>query len=188
MNRHVYSSRETNFIANESMAKKVVVYSMFPIDRASCPCAKEIMQLRKRLAMATPKDREGIIKELGGKLVCPRDKTGMTRFVITCANCKEVQGYLWATDATLKDWCDFHYSQWSDGERWRGCFTPHISPITEQLCLECCCGQDTRDFRANMTLPDKVALRREAVNAKGRAFNQTNSKFLVRKFSGNVLL
>lgn len=185
--RHIFSSQETNYIANSSSAKKVAVYSKFPIDKASCVCYPMIVKESKNLANMKEKERVARLHEKGS-WECPRDKTGMTRFVIICKKCKQIQGYCWATDASLKDWCDFHYYQWSDGEVWRGCLTPHISPITEQLCLECCCGQDTRDFRPNMTISPNMAARKEALNKIGREFNQTNSKFLVRKFTGNVLL
>lgn len=185
--RNIYSSQETNYVAKQSSNKKVSIYSIFPIDKADCECAPIIIAFRKKLASLTTKDQERLLKETG-TIVCPRSKKGMNRYVILCGKCKEIQGYVWATDANLTDWCDFHYYNYSDGEVWKGCFTPHISPITEQLCLECCCGQDTRDFRANMTISPNAAARKEALNSVGRNFNQRNSKFLVRIFRGKVLL
>lgn len=133
------------------------------------------------------------------KIIVPEGKTpldkemvnrqaGMRRYEVTCKACGEVMGYCWATDNTLGDWCEFHFTQWKDGKRWHGCMTPHISPVTEQLCLECCCGQDTRDFRANTTLSARVASRIEERNRVGREFGKPDSKFLVRIVSKNVIL
>jgi len=107
-------------------------------------------------------------------------KAGMKRYEVICKACKKIMGYCWATDNTLRDWCAFYYVQRNDGKRWHGCMTPHVSPVTEQLCLECCCGQDTRDFRANTTLSAKVAIRVEKRNRAGREFGRPDSKFLTR--------
>jgi len=186
MIRKIFSSRETNVMAKKAKNKKVQIMSFFPIDRFDCECAKDILEWKKKLATSPEKDRASLMSKQG-YLTCSHNKEGMRRRVITCKNCKEVLGYCWATDDTLKDWCDFHYIQWSDGEEWHGCFTPHISPITQQLCLECCCGADTRDFSANMTLPGKVAYRIEEKNKIGRKFGEKDSKFQTRIVSANVL-
>lgn len=160
--------------------KSLVVYSFFPIDKADCVCHLMIDGWKKKLATMPEGKREEEVKRLGS-LVCPRDKTFMKRYEVYCGNCGAIQGYCWATDATLKDWCDFHYAQWTDGSQWYGCFTPNVSPITEQLTLECTCGQDTRDFRANMTLPGAMAQRLEDSNKIGRDFGYKNSKFKIRE-------
>jgi len=70
---------------------------------------------------------------------------------------------------------------------WHGCYGSHISPVTEQLCFECTCGQDTRDFRANMTLPALKAFEIEEKNKVGREFGKSNSKFKASKVSDNVI-
>ncbi len=165
---------------------KVQIYSFFPIDRAYCDCQKLIHEWKQKLA---PLSGEGSkeVSERQSFIVCPKNKVGMKRYRIDCNNCKETQGYCWATDKTLTDWCDFHYTNWTDGDSWHGCVGPHVSPITEQLHLECACGQDTRDFRANMTMDPKEAYEREQKNVIGREFNQRNSKFKVSVVSNNVV-
>jgi len=198
--RKIFASEETAQLAKKSNYRIVQVYSFFPIDRASCFCQKMIKDYRSKLDSHSQEKREEFIKR-DKHLVCPRDKTGMRRRVITCNNCDEIQGYLWARDNTLKDWCDFHYVQWTETREikskkskkvfyetlWHGCFTPHISPITEELCLECTCGQDTRDFKANMTMNVKEAYKIEDKNKIGREFGESNSKFATRVARADVL-
>jgi len=123
------------------------------------------------------------------RIIAPRGKTpvteglavGMKQYEVTCKACKEIMGYCWATDSTLKDWREFHFVQWESKKKWHGCLTPHISPVTEQLCLECCCGQDTRDFRANTTLPSRIISKIEKKNIVGRDFGNSDSKFLTKE-------
>ena len=158
--------------------KKVKIYSFFPIDRGDCECQKMIREWKDKLLLIRPKDREAEIEKTGF-LECPRSKDGMRRFEITCKKCGEVQGRCWASDETLEDFFDFHYTNWTNGKKWFGCFTPNISPISQKLTLECTCGQDTRDFRANQTLPGEIAEGLENSNRIGRDFGKPNSKFLV---------
>lgn len=165
---------------------RVEFYSFFPIDRASCDCHQMIHDWKQKLA---PLSGEGSKEAVARQrfLVCPRSKVGMKRHKVDCINCGETQGYCWATDQTLKDWCDFHYTNWSDGNKWYGCIGPHVSPITEQLHLECACGQDTRDFRANMNMDPKKAHAIEKENQKGREFGRSDSKFKVSVVGDNVV-
>lgn len=158
--------------------KRIDIYSFFPIDKGDCVCAKLVSDWQDKLRMMPQEKKDAEIEKLG-HFICPRDKTGMTRYVITCNNCNEIMGYCWATDATLDDFCDFHYVSWTDGNEWFGCFTPNISPITQQLTIECTCGQDTRDFRANQTLPGKRIEQLEREAKIGREFNKPDSKFAV---------
>ncbi len=167
--------------------KKVIIYSFFPVDKADCVCHIMIDQWKKKIALMPPQQKDAEIHRLGN-LVCPRDKTFMHRYEIYCTNCGAIQGYCWATDATLKDWCDFHYTSWTDGKQWFGCFTPHVSPIDESLCLECTCGNDTRDFRANMTLPTKMSTMLEESNKIGRDFGKKDSKFKVNQISSLAIV
>ena len=164
------------------MSKKEI-YSFFPVDPIGCICEKLIQEEKKKLALSRNSDE---YKEKRGPIVCPRDKTGMRRFVVTCTKCKQVQGYCWAKDETLKDWCDFHYYLQTDGNKWEGCFSPQKSPITGELHLECCCGNDTRDMRLTSILPDKVARKMEKSNSKGRDFGSKSSKFNVKEFKGTI--
>ena len=184
--RSIFASAETNKVARSSKDKIVKVYSFFPIDRAGCECAKLVFEWNRKMGGSTPAERKRLVEQLP-YLVCPKNKSNMHRYEVVCRACSEVQGYCWATDASLNDWCDFHYVQWSDGIKWRGCFTPHISPVTQTLAFECCCGQDTRDFRANMTVSQRRAEAIEAKNAIGREFNKKDSKFIVRKVRNKVI-
>lgn len=148
---------------------KVEIVGLFPVDRFNCPC-QEIK--------ATDFEK-GIRKFID----CPKAKElGYKLYQVFCNQCGELQGYCYAKDEILKDYCDFHYIQWVEKNKkkyeWHGCFTPHLSPIDYKLCLECSCGNDTRDFRANTTLPFKDAQRLEFRNSKGRNFGLNESKFL----------
>lgn len=163
---------------------RLEVFSFFPIDKGDCDCASLISEWKDKLKMMSPNQREAEIEKIG-HLTCPRAKeSGMKRYTITCENCGQTQGYCYSKNASLVDWVDFHYLQWTNGEEWKGCLTPNISPITQQLTLECTCGQDTRDFRANMTLPGKVIADIENKNKKGREFNKSDSKFKVTVMKG----
>ena len=73
-----------------------------------------------------------------------------------------------------------HYANWTDGEQWFGNFTVNVSPVDQKLGIECTCGVDTRDFRANMTRPPKEAAEREKNNKIGREFGQPNSVYGTR--------
>ena len=184
--RKIFASGETDGIAKLSDNKKIEIYSFFPNDRANCVCQPLVLEWKNKLAiLSSDKGKETIQKE--GYLVCPRSKVGLNRYQIACKKCKETLGYCWASDASLKDFCDFHYVSWSDGKEWHGCYTPHISPITQQLCFECSCGEDTRDFRANMTLSYKITSDKEKVNSVGREFNKADSKFEVRQVANDML-
>lgn len=179
MYRKIYASREAGFQAEHSSSGIVKVYSFFPVDKANCECAELVAQWQKRLGEATAKEQQQLLAKQQS-ITCPRSKVGLNRYEILCRMCGQRQGYCWASDATLHDWCDFHYIQWTPGDYWRGCFTPHISPVSQQLCLECCCGNDTRDFRANATLAKHVAERLELQNSTGRRFGNRQSKFAVQ--------
>lgn len=179
--RQVPASREAEFILKHVLkAKRQDIYSFFPVDRGDCECKQVIHDYKLKLAQSNEEGRKSIMASLPN-LVCPRDKSNLTRFKIICRECGELQAYLWATNSTLEDWCDCHYVQWHDGEYWHGCFTPHISPVTQRLCFECTCGNDTRDFTLNLTLPGSLAQQKEAQNKKGREYSKADSKFLVKE-------
>lgn len=174
--RKIPVSAETAYRVSRSPKKRIEIYSFFPVDKGNCACVQMIRDWKRKLGEAKEKDRRFYLEQTEF-LVCPRDKTNMQRYKITCQNCGQIMGWCWATDETLRDWCDFHYAQWTDGESWYGCFTPHVSPVSEQLCFECTCGQDTRDFRPNVLLPSRKSLNLERRNAIGRDLGQPNSKF-----------
>lgn len=186
MKRIIFASKEMNNVAKKSSNGKVQVYSFFPVDRGNCSCQPYVLEWKNKLAITPPDKKDEILQDMK-YLTCHRDKTLMNRYEISCANCKEVLGYCWATDPTLVDFCDFHYTSWTNGEQWYGCLTPNISPISEELCLECTCGSDTRDFRANMTLSAKDAETMEKNNAIGRKYGNMDSKFIVRQVKNDML-
>lgn len=187
MKTRIFASREVTKVAKLSPTKKINIYSMFPIDRAYCECQKLILDWKKSLALLNESQRQELLNKTPF-IECPHDKTNMKRFKIICASCGEGQAYCWATDSSLKDWFDLHYIQWTGDGYWHGCLTPHISPVTQQLCLECCCGQDTRDFKANMTLNYKIARQLELINSIGREFGKNDSKFIAKSIRKNLVL
>ncbi len=184
--RRILASRDIATKMLRTAQKKVQVYSFFPVDKASCVCHAMIHEWKEKLSMLPRELKEAELAKQA-HLECPKDKTNMDRYEITCSGCGQVQGYCYATDETLKDWCDFHYVQWTDGKEWFGNLTPNISPIDETLGLECTCGVDTRDMRGNMTLPVMMAHDLEKDNRRGREFGQATSKFKVRKVSLNTV-
>lgn len=179
MLRNITASRETEERVKLSKNKRLDMYSFYPVDKGNCICQSLISEWKEKMSGMHPKYREDEMVKMNHALVCPRDKSQMTRYMLVCNKCSQVQGYCWATDNTLVDWCDFHYVNWTDGTRWYGCLTPNVSPIDQSLTIECTCGQDTRDFRANMTLPSIIAETMEKENKVGRHFGKTNSKFNV---------
>lgn len=184
--RKVQASARTALDVKRKGRGRIEIYSFFPCDRGDCKCQGIIKKWKERLAVMNDGQKEGEIRRVKF-LTCPRDKTGMSRYQISCKKCGEVLGYCWATDDSLSDWCDLHYVNWTDGKQWHGCLTPHISPITQELCFECCCGADTRDFRANMTISEKRAMAIEKTNSIGRGFGKTKSAFQVRKVANSML-
>lgn len=175
--RKVLASRETESHLKKFETNKLEVYSFFPIDPPHDENVhKHITRIKADLQILEPDVRKQKMNQMG-HYENPRDKTGMKRYRVVCNYCDAVQGFLWTDDLTLHDWCDFHYYLYSDGNEWYGCHTPHISPIDGTLLFECTCGQDIRDFRANMTLPSAVAYEKEQDNKRGREFGKRDSKF-----------
>ena len=174
--RRIVASRDVATKMLKAKQDKIEIYSFFPVDPHDCECQSAVQDLKDELAVMSESQRKEKIAEMG-HFDCPRDKQGMTRYQIRCKNCKQIMGYVWATDKNMHDWCDFHYSQWTDGAEWYGCLTPNVSPIDGYLGIECTCGMDSRDFRANMTLPGKIAYEIELENKQGRKFGVSDSKY-----------
>jgi hypothetical protein len=105
----------------------------------------------------------------------------MEQYKVSCANCGDDIALVYATDKALTDWCDLHYTCYSDGKNWHGCMAVNISPIDSSLGFECSCGQDTRDFRANNTLPQNILDKLIEKSSVGKAFGKPSSKFKVTK-------
>ncbi len=183
--RHIIASRDTYEKMKIRKLKRLDVFSFFPVDPASCPCQVMIEQWKDKLAAMSETERNKVVEQTQ-HLTCPRDKSGMNRYEIKCAKCGAVQGYCWATDATLKDFCDFHYVQWTDGNEWFGNLTPNISPIDGSLGLECTCSNDTRDFRANQTMSLLQSIKIEESNREGREFSKPGAKFTVHKITAKM--
>lgn len=168
--RKVKPSREAIKLLGKK--KKFEIVGKFPI----CPHGHPSWEARKEVIEHIAKlKRKGRI-EYYMEDVC--DKTGKKKFSISCAVCGQKQGTIWAKDKTLKDWCSFRYEQWYDKEGWRGCLTPNISPVTGVLTLECCCGNDTREF---LISNHPRAAEIEIENRKGREYGKEDSKFLVKE-------
>lgn len=179
MRRQILTSRDTYDLMKSRKQKVLEVNSFFPIDRHDCACYPEVVKLRLQIAQIQPEKRTDFLQNMG-RFTCPRDKSKMIKKIITCRNCGQAQGSVWATDDKLTDWCDFHYYQWTDGNEWNGCLTPNVSIIDGHLGLECCCGYDTRDFRGNMSLSTRIAEDVEKSNAVGRRFGEPDSKFAIK--------
>lgn len=151
-------------------------HSFFPCDNGNCECQPMVKEWMQKLARMHPEDRPAEMKKIG-HLTCPKDKTGMHQYKLSCNKCNAVVGYVWARDEKLNDWCDFHYYNYHDRKEWIGAFGPHISPIDGKLCIECTCGNDTRDFRLNQSMPESRAVKIEKENSKGRDWGNADSKF-----------
>lgn len=149
-----------------------VIVSAVPHDKPDCACLPLIYdyQIKKAYNPAL------------APMECPADKTDMEQYHIVCTVCKSKVAQLYSADETMSNFCDLHYICETDGQKWFGAFTLNLSPIDGILGIECACGNDTRDFRANKTLSPKQISKIESVNSVGRIFGKPDSKFkLVKK-------
>ena len=168
-------------VSREQYGKKQTIISFLPYDRPGCICIPLVKAEKARLSQMLPKQR---LEEQNKKrrVVCPRiTEAGFKKYKIICRRCKEVVGFVHSKDKKLSDWCNFHYVSRTDGKRWYGCFSPNISPIDGSLGIECACGNDTRDFRANTNLGPKEKERKIKETMKGREFGKRNSKFILKE-------
>ena len=156
--------------------KRKIIYSFFPCDRGDCECQPVIQDLKNKFSNMQQREIRNLKFNME-YLRCPKDKTGMVKFKMVCNNCKEIVGELYATDETARDFCDFHYISVHDGNFWQGALTPNISPIDQLIGMECCCGNDSRDFRANHTLPELVKAKMIEKCSQGRLLGRTDSRF-----------
>lgn len=106
------------------------------------------------------------------------DKENRKKYDIICSRCGDRVAYVWARDDKLADWCDLHYICWFDKFSWRGCMTVNVSPIDAHLGFECACGEDTRDYRANKSLPPVQKQLMSEYAMQHREFGKTSSKFI----------
>jgi len=169
-------SNDTRAMLADNKTKGQILYSFFPCDRWNCECVVLKNDKIAKLALLNEeKRREAILRE--DHMECPRDKDGMKCYRITCNNCDSIIAELWSKDEALSDFCDLHYISYTDGEVWKGAFGINISPIDGKLGFECACGSDTRDFRANTTMPGKAVKDKIDENMQGRDFGVQGAKF-----------
>lgn len=106
---------------------------------------------------------------------------GYFKYKITCGKCGDEIAIVWSKDSTIKDWCDLHYLTKFDSRSWYGCVAVNVSPIDDQLGFNCACGEDTRDYRANKSLPPIMkGLMMDYVKER-RGFGHSKAAFLVEK-------
>lgn len=164
-------SKSTKKHLKNTGKKKDRIVGFFPVDPHDCDCRFKIDEYKAKFAEMNKAQRKG-------RLVCPKDRKGYNPYKVICTSCDAVLAHLWSkTKRVTTDWCDLHYICEYDKDKWTGAKSVHISPVDGQLCFECTCGVDSRDFRANSSLPPQKALSIEKANAKGRAFGYRNSKF-----------
>lgn len=142
--------------------------------------AMEKAALLRSLARMSPVVRNVYLKQ-HAPFDFVKDKRGYKQYSVICARCGDQVATVWATDGTLKDWCDLHYICWHDENTWYGAMEVQISLIDEQLGFECACGEDTRDFRTAKSM--SPVLRDLAANysMKHREFNKPTSAFVATK-------
>lgn len=157
---------------------KKIIYSFYPVDRHDCPCQKTIQEFNYGLDKLSFEE-VGAVRLKTEYIRCPRDKTGMTKFKLYCTYCGELVGECYATDNTLKDFCDFHYVSTHNGEYWQGVLGVNMSPIDGMIGIECCCGNDTRDFRANNTLDPNAKKQKMLETSIGREYGKKTSGYKV---------
>jgi len=140
------------------------VVAPFPYDRYECSCVDLVT--KSKLSNNT------------SYMECPRTKErNMKPYKIVCGDCGSDIAYIYATDEKLTDWCDLHYTCIKIKNHWNGCMTVNISPIDGTIGFECSCGNDTRDYRANSTLPPHIIKEIWDKNLQGREFGTKQSKF-----------
>ena len=136
----------------------------------------ELADLKRSLAMMTPDERDAEIRK--GPIDFVKDKSGYKLYEVRCSTCGDVVAQVWATDDTLRDWCDLHYMSWHDKNTWYGAMAVNISPVDGHLGFECACGEDTRDYRANRSMPPVTKRLMIEYTMNHRDFAKPTSKFI----------
>lgn len=132
-------------------------------------------EILREMALMTAIDRERFINK--GPIDFVTDKGDRQKYNIFCGNCGEKVAYVWAENDKLDNWVDLHYICRYDKSSWYGARAINVSPIDGKLGIECCCGEDTRDFRTNRTMaPIQKRLMIEYA-LKHREFGSPESKF-----------
>ena len=157
----------------DSSENRSRIRSILPMDRSDCDCFGLVDAYWQEAGKGHKAE---------GEITCPRSKNkGYTKYIITCANCGNPVAEVYAKDKTLSDYCNLHTISETDGEHWFGCFALNLSPIDGSIGIECSCGQDTRDFRANNTLPQSKLNYMIEKTSQGRNFGVIGAKYKVTK-------
>lgn len=161
------------------MRSKRTIVSPIAINRPSVEkrFGAEKATLLRKLAGMNPVQRREYLRE-NAPIDFVKDKSGYKKYKVTCARCGDEVAIVWATDKTLHDWVDMHYMQKHDEKTWYGCLVPSISQIDEELGFECCCGEDTRDFRGRTSLAPVLRGLAIEYSMKHREFNKPTSAFI----------
>ncbi len=136
----------------------------------------EKAKILRDMAEMLPAERIAFIAR--GPIDFVEDKTGLSRFEITCSTCGEKVAYCYAKNEKLEGWCDLHYLTWYDRTSWYGAATVNISPIDGKIGFECHCGEDTKDHRCTRGLPPVQRMLMIEYSMKHRAFGHSESKFI----------
>jgi len=133
--------------------KRQTVISKFPINsvRIEALIQKKKNKLMREVALMNAAERADFVAE--GPIDFVEEKGSRKKFFINCTRCGEKVGYCWANNEALEEWVDLHYICWYDKKSWHGAMAVNVSRIDGSLGFECACGEDTRDFRGNRTLP-----------------------------------
>lgn len=201
INRISVSSEELELLQKSGKTEHVIS-SVWPTDKPNCPCQAKIRELKTQLSQMSTNKAKELIASFGDKYECPRSKEGATQYKIHCQNCGELVATCYSTDAELSDYFDFHYVcrsvlvdkveviEETDEKGkikkrrtteqvgyWQGAMAINVSPIDLSIGIECACGEDTRDFRGNMTIPSKERIDRVKESMKGKRFGKSDSRF-----------
>ena len=157
---------------------KRIIISHMPVEPIELQkkFAKQRAEILREMALMNFGDRERFIEK--GPIDFVTDKGKRKKYDITCTRCGEKVAYVWAKNDKLDDWCDLHYICGYNKDSWFGAMAINVSPIDGKLGIECACGEDTRDYRANKTMaPIQKNLMIEYV-MKHRDFATPDSKFI----------
>lgn len=128
----------------------------------------------REMAMMNPGERRQFIDE-GPIDFC--DHANKKKYYIICRRCNEKTAYVWADNETLENWCDLHYLCSYDRITWYGAMAINVSPIDGKIGIECTCGEDTRDFRVNKTMPPIQKQMMIYYSQKHRGFGKNTSAY-----------
>lgn len=105
------------------------------------------------------------------------DHANKKKYYIICRRCSEKTAYVWADNEALEGWCDLHYLCSYDKVAWYGAMAINVSPIDGKIGIECTCGEDTRDFRVNKTMPPIQKELMISYSQKHRGFGKNTSAY-----------